>query len=265
MYTFFSSLFKALIYPLGLACLGLLLALILQSKKRWRNILTGVALAILWLGGSRYVAIPLAYSLEWQNWPIINVPAVDTVVVLSGGTDGPTYPRPAVEQDQAGARILYAYRLYQQGVAPYLLLSGSQASAPGTPESLSSAQGMADILQTMGVPGQAIWQDNDSLNTYQSAVNCAKILKQKDVRQVVLVTSAIHMPRAIGVFKKQGVDVFPAPTDFDMPIDALTQLTHGSPLEQIGNFFPSLDYLNLTTDAIKEYLGIAVYRLLGWI
>jgi hypothetical protein len=56
MYTFFSSLFKALIYPLGLACLGLLLALILQSKKRWRNILTGVALAILWLGGSRYVA-----------------------------------------------------------------------------------------------------------------------------------------------------------------------------------------------------------------
>ncbi len=75
---------------------------------------------------------------------------------------------------------------------------------------------------------------------------------------------AKNKPHDIGVFKKQGVDVFPAPTDFDMPIDALTQLTHGNRLEQIGNFFPSLDYLNLITDAIKEYLGIATCRLLGW-
>lgn len=212
------------------------------------------------------MAVPLAYSLEWRYWPILNVPPVDAVVVLSGGTDGPFYPRPLViEQDRAGARVLYAYQLYQEGITSHLLISGSEDTEAGTANNPATVQGMVTVLRAMGVPDQAIWQDNTSQNTYQSAVNSAKFLRQEGVHQIVLVTSAIHMPRAVDAFLKQKIDVTPAPTDFDLSINAISDLTKGNVWEQIGAFLPSMDYLDLTTAALKEYWGIFTYHLLGWI
>ena len=73
---------------------------------------------------------------------------------------------------------------------------------------------MAEILQALGVPSSAILQDPTSLNTYQNAVNVRKIIQERGIRRVLLVTSAMHMPRSLLIFKKLGIDAIATPTDF---------------------------------------------------
>jgi uncharacterized SAM-binding protein YcdF (DUF218 family) len=70
----------------------------------------------------------------------------------------------------------------------------------------------------------------------------------------LLVTSALHMPRALATFRALGVDTIPAPTDFE----AVPQPFH--PLR----WLPDAETLAASTQAIKEYLGLWVYRWRGW-
>ena len=66
----------------------------------------------------------------------------------------------------------------------------------------------------MGVPAEAIWLQTESRNTYEDAVYSARLLKDKGVRRILLVTSAWHMPRSLGLFQAQGLEVVPLPVDF---------------------------------------------------
>ena len=70
---------------------------------------------------------------------------------------------------------------------------------------------MAQVLEFIGIPDSAIIQEPDSLNTHQNAVNVKEILNARGIHRVLLVTSAIHMPRALLVFKHEGIDALPAP------------------------------------------------------
>lgn len=107
-------------------------------------------------------------------------------------------------------------------------------------------------------------KDPDSLNTYQNAVNVRKILEAKGIQgPVLLVTSALHMPRSLLVFKRQGIEVIAAPTDFlvsQQDIDS-----NGSFQATVLNLLPDATTLQRLTQALKEYIGIGVYRLKGWL
>jgi uncharacterized SAM-binding protein YcdF (DUF218 family) len=263
MFVFLSKLLPQLFYPLGLSCLLLLLALLLRRHKGWRNTLLIIALGILWLAGNRWVAIPLARSLEWQYLPAKEIPQTDVIVVLGGATESKDYPRPTVEVNSAGDRVLYAARLYKEGKAAHLLLSGGSIDWLET-RSTSPAAEMADILELADIPKDALWLDNQSRNTYENALYSRQILEPKGIKRILLVTSAMHMPRAVALFKHQGFDVVPAPTDFTVTDSVWQDLTHGDIAGQIVNFFPSSSSLSLTTNVIKEYLGMLIYRLRGW-
>ena len=124
---------------------------------------------------------------------------------------------------------------------------------------------MEALLTFMGVPEQAIWLEDQSQNTYENALYCAQLLKAKNIDRVILVTSAIHMPRSVALFEKQGIQVIPAPADFTVTQAGWDDLTHGTLESQLINLLPSVGNLSLTTNALKEYLGILVYRIEGWI
>ena len=124
MILFLSKLLPLFVYPLGLACIILLITLFLKTGTKWKEISIAVAFALLWLGGNRWVSVSLRRSLEWQYVPPDLLPVVDVIVVLGGGTESAQFPRPIVELNSAGDRMLYAGWLYHQGVAPKLLLSG---------------------------------------------------------------------------------------------------------------------------------------------
>ncbi len=263
MFLFLSKLLPLFIYPLGLSCLLMIVALILLWRHpRWAAISIAVALIILLAGSNRWVSQSLVHSLEWQNLPPAELPNAEAIVVLGGGTKPAIPPRPWVDVSEAGDRILYGSRLYQQGKAPWLILSGGRIEWGG--KGPSESADMAEIAQAMGVRGSAILQDPDSLNTYQNAVNVRKILERKGIKgPVLLVTSALHMPRSLLVFKRQGIEAIAAPTDFivsqqDFESNPSLQVT-------ILNLLPDPTPLRQLTNALKEYIGIGVYRLKGWI
>ncbi len=263
MFVFLSKLLPILIYPLALSCFILILALILRSRERLRNTLIIGAVILLWLAGNRWVALSLARSLEWQYLPQTNLPQADAIVLLGGSTEPALYPRPQVEVNSAADRVLYAATLYHEGKAPAILLSGG--SIDWQPESTGSpAEQMAELMDMLGVPTDALWLDTKSLNTYENAVYSAEILREKGINRVLLVTSAMHMPRSVALFKKQGLEVIPAPADYTVTQEGWNNLFSDSPETNIISFFPNASSLSLTTNVLKEYIGMLIYQLRGW-
>ncbi len=106
-------------------------------------------------------------------------------------------------------------------------------------------------------------QDPSSLNTRENAINVKQIMEAQGIRRVLLVTSAMHMPQSLMIFRKLGMDAIAAPTDFtSTQIDSQQTIAlEASVLDAL----PDADQLRRTTRALKEYVGIAVYWLRGWV
>jgi len=264
MFLYLSKLLPLFVYPLGLACLLLILALIVRRRPRWSTLLIVATLALLWLSGNRLVSMAVVRSLEWQYLPPATMPHADVIVVLGGGTRPLSYPRPFHEVNEAGDRLIYAALLYQQGVAPHLLVSSGVVGVDG-PAIVGEAESMAALLKLMGVPTDALWLESRSRNTYENAVESKKLLDAQGIDRIVLVTSAMHMPRAVAIFQKQGFDVIPAPTDFMGTQADWEYYSSPNPAIQVFNLFPNTEAMDRFVRALKEYMGMAVYWARGWL
>jgi len=266
MFIFLSKLLPIFVYPLGLVfvLLGLALFLARRSEKwiRWQRIVLLVALVLLWIGSNRWTALALARSLEWRYLPPQPVPQADVLVVLGGGTNAPEFPRPFVEVDGAGDRLIYAAHLYKQGKAAHILVSGGHLDWVGGES--TPAQDMQVLLEAMGVPEQAIWRQSQSRNTYEDALYSAQILKEKGAAHILLVTSASHMPRSVKLFTAQGLIITPVPVDYSVSYAEWASLLQGDWRVQVLNLLPGVDNLSMTTRMLKEYIGMLVYDWKGW-
>ena len=264
MFVYLSKLLPPLVYPLGLGIVLLILALVLRRRPRWRTGLSIAVLAVLALASNRWVALSLARSLEWRYLPSGDIQPAGAIVLLGGGTDPAEPPRPMVQINGAGERVIYAAYLYKNQKAPIILASGGNLEFVGA-KPTTPASDMASLLSFMGVPTQDIWEEDQSQNTYEDAVFSARMLKARNIQQVILVTSALHMPRSVALFEKQGIKAIPAPADFTVTRAGWNDLIHAPLPAQVINLLPSASNLNLTSNVLKEYLGLVVYRLYGWI
>jgi len=264
IFIFLSKLLPLFVYPLGLASILLLFALIVKSNPRARSHLIIAALIILWLSSTTGFSNLLARSLEWRYPTLEEIPSADAIVVLGGGTEPAAYPRPSVEVNSAGDRVLYAASLYKSGKAAHILLSGGSISylSKGT---TTPAEEMASILTAVGIPKEALWLDTTSQNTYENALNSKEILASNEIERIILVTSAMHMPRSVALFEKQGIEVIPVPVDFSITEDESPQDRSGNFLSKVINIIPQASNLSLTTNAMKEYIGYFIYKLQGWL
>lgn len=260
MEIFFSKFIPILIYPVGLTAILLILGLSVSKKRRLAFIIILAALIVLWIGGNKWVAMSLARSLEYQYLPSNEGFKVEVIVLLGGGTEPAEYPRQGVELNGAGDRVLTAWRLYKHGLADNLLLSGGDISfldaSAGSP-----AGDMRELLLELGVPDKVMWLDATSRNTFENAANSKQILAEKGINQIVLVTSALHMPRAVKLFEAQELEVIPAPTDYIVTNASWDTLWHGDLLSMLINIFPTASNLSLTTNVLKEYIGMGYYAL----
>jgi uncharacterized SAM-binding protein YcdF (DUF218 family) len=259
MFVFLSKLLPLLFYPIGLSSLFTIVAIVLLKKRPWvaRSLLI-TAVLVLWLSSTELVANQIAYSLERQN-PPQDLPKASAIVVLGGATQPPVPPRTWPEVNEAGDRVIYGARLYRDGKAPKVILSGGRIQWRG--QEPPEADDMATLLELMGVPKSAIVLEPNSLNTRENAVNVQQILQQQGIKDFLLVTSAIHMPRSLMIFRKLGMNPTPAPTDFLVTRQSLRLPT---PEIKLLSLLPKSEELKRTNDALKEYVGIAVYRLKGW-
>jgi len=264
MFLFLSKLLPLFVYPMGLSCVLMVVSLVLLWKWPKRAAISlSLALLVLLLGGNSWVNRELIQSLELRHIPPEELPTAEAIVVLGGGIKAQIYPRPWVDVSEAGDRILHGSQLYLQGKAPRLILTGGRINWKdgGPPESAD----MAQIARALGVPEEAILEDPSSLNTHENAVNVRQILDEEGINRVLLVTSATHMPRSLLVFQKQGIEAIPAPTDYLSPPGRNPSETETSWESALLSLIPDASRLRDTTNAIKEYIGLFVYGLRGWI
>jgi uncharacterized SAM-binding protein YcdF (DUF218 family) len=263
MFLFLSKLIPLFFYPIGAACLLLTIALGLSwTKSKLTPAFISAALIILFLSGNTRVSNWLAQSLEWQNIPKTELPTADAIVILGGGIRSKAYPRPDVDFSEAGDRVWYGANLYRAGKAPKIIVSGGRIvwKGGGSPESTD----LINLLVRMGVPAGDIIPEGDSMNTRENGVYVQKILKANNFKTILLVTSAMHMPRSMAIFKHLGIAAIAAPTDY-----RVSQLELDEPNLQaeagILSFMPDEEHFAVTTAAIREYIGMWVYRLKDWL
>ncbi len=235
-----SKFLPLFIYPLGLAVILLLLALFLVLRRHSRTTsgLMLVAILLLWIPATAKFSDVLLYNLE-RDYPPVPVDSSETagaIVVLGG--------------NEIFDRIYHGTRLYRANKSPLIIVSGGG-------EVITEAELMLQLLQELGVPESSLLLESSSRNTRENGLNTAKMLKKLNVSRVILVTSAFHMKRALAVFAKAGIEAIPAATNYKQK---------RQPSEfPLLDWLPSATTLDESTYAIKEYIGLFVYRQLGWI
>ena len=235
----------ALISPLGTAlALGLVaLALGLWRWRRLSWLLAAVALLWLWVWSTPAASLWLRAGLESRYPPLAlqAVPSAQAIVVLGGALSPPSAGRPWPDLSAGADRVWHAARLFRAGKAPLVLMSGGIDPAFSQ---VSEAQAMRDFIQDLGVPSAAVLLEPDSRNTRENAQFTAVLLRQRQINSVLLVTSALHMRRALAHFKAQGLQVLPVATDH-------------SPLAAPGlaGWLPDTVALDGSGRAFKELIG----------
>ena len=262
MEIFLSKFLPQLVYPLGLVFILIVLALLTIRRPTLHKAVLIIALIILWVVSNRWTAMSLTRSLEWRFLPPEQLPTADAIVILGGGTLSQSKPRPLVEVNGAGDRVIYGAWLYHQGAAPILLLSGGNIdwlSSGSTP-----AEDMSILLKLMDIPQDALILETESVNTYENAQYSWNILEKKGINKILLVTSAVHMQRSVKFFEVQGFEVIPMPTDYTVTQGNWDSLFQGSAWAKILYALPNAENLALTSRILKEYLGMFYYNIKSW-
>ena len=258
MFVFLSKLLAPLVYPLGLAAVLWAIGGVLHRRGHpgtgQRIMFAGMALVLFF--SNPFVGDALLGSLEndYPPAPAASYPQVDAIVILGGMTSPPRPPQLEVEVGDAFDRMLHGVRLLRAGRAPILVLTGGVIKYL-TGSEMSEAERMAQLAVDYGVPAGQLLLEDASRNTYENGLFTARLLRARGWHRVLLVTSASHMRRSMGVFVGQGLDVIAAPTDYtvvDRPFSPMRLL-------------PDVEALRASTRAIKEYVGLIVYWWRGYI
>ena len=253
----FSKVIPLFLYPLGLALLlGFVVCLVLLFRRRWGS---GIALLVivgqLWLASMPVFSNWLIGTLErrYPEQAVESIASADAIVVLGGLLEAAAPPRLQPDLTDAADRLVHTYRLYHAGKAPLIVVSGGML--PWGAQGIAEAESIRALLVAWGVDEQAILVETRSRNTFENAHNTAQLLNNKGIDRILLVTSAFHMPRAVRVFNKAGVDLIAVSTDVRAVL--ITTLT-------LLDLLPDTVALHQTTLALKEYLGTIYYWWKGW-
>ncbi len=174
------------------------------------------------------------------------------IVVLSAGLRVAGDGRPlTVLDDYSYERTEYAAWLHREREPLPVLASGGPLGPKGRRVVVSLV--MRDHLVRSGVPAHLTWTEQKSLSTYQNAVESSRILRGKGIGKVFLVTHGVHLWRAAACFRKQGIDVIPAPCNL---------MSEPSPMRWT-TFIPHWSAMRANEDVLHEWAGLAWYRLSG--
>ena len=249
-------LLALLLYPpnVGLLLVVIAVILALAHYRRAAVILTllGLIWPLLWSlpVTTLYFGGQLENRYAYQTAPTL--PKADVIVVLGGNTQSnrANWFEP-YNKATASDRLDRAAEIYFAGRAPQILLSGSALEGK-----TSEARIMARVMRQKGIPDTVLLLENDGRNTRENAVGTLEILKAHKLQSVLLVTSALHMPRAMATFAAEGIQAIAAglPAQIVVPED-----------ETIDPWIPHLRTLEGSRAIIKEYLGMFAYWLRGWI
>jgi len=221
-------------------------------RKWWGRGMVVISFSLIWLLSTEPVRDALTWPLEYQS-PALNISEIPAgtaaIVLLGGGIYGkaPEYGG----QDELGGdammRTIYAVKLARAtGMDVY-----ATGGRPLSDASESEGEIMRRWLIWLGMPARMTHAETAANNTWENARRIRDILRKRDIHRIVLVASALHMPRALWCFKKNGLDVIAAPAAY------LTRRT----AYDARSYFPRWNMLIDSGQALHEYLGMLWYRL----
>ena len=178
--------------------------------------------------------------------------APDGIVVLGGGIEpdlSAAHGRPVL--DHSGDRLVAAAELARQYPNARIVYSGGNANLVGD-DSAKEADYALSMLEDLGVAKARLTAERLSRNTVENAEFARTVAKPKEGERWLLVTSAFHMPRSIGLFRKAGFKVEAYPVDW-----------RASPSTALSFSSVAMNGLDRTEVAMREWIGLAAYRLTG--
>jgi uncharacterized SAM-binding protein YcdF (DUF218 family) len=235
----------------ALVTLGVIL-LWTHRRRAARRIATAGAVLLFALAFLPLSAMFVAPLENRFPLPRSELPSPAGIVVLGGSTDEHIEDaRAQVTLTEAGARLTTGAALARRFPQARVIFSGGSASFVGS--NLTEANSARRLWTELGVRQEhAIYEDR-SRNTYENAIFTRDLVQPKAGEAWLLVTSAMHMPRSMGIFRKAGFTVVAYPTDYRTLGDA-------------RDWAPSLDasrsMRNLDT-AAHEWIGLIGYWLTG--
>ena len=238
----------------GLVVLGVLAQATRFARAGRRAI--ALAAAGLVLAGPVPLGIWLARPLE-NRFPQMaqDMPAPAGIIVLGGSVDQTTTAARGGQVTLAAApgRITEAVALARRYPEARLVFTGG-ASAVFLRDGLDEAAAARKLFIELGIAADRIVIERESRNTWENAVFTRRLVQPKPGERWVMITSAWHMPRSVGIFRVAGFDVTPYPVDYE---------TRGSASELVLPMLPASRGLDLVDRVVREWIGLVAYRLAG--
>ena len=234
-----------LLMPAGLVWMGLLGMAIWSWRKRLRGFrlaLTGLFM-VYTLAGNYWLGEALIGSLERRIPDLpVNTAPLDAVFVLGGGSELDRGLSP--ELSESGDRIAAAARLWHAGRVRTLVCSGASDDGPQTVRNLGEET--RALWRGMGIPDEAIFVVPEACrNTRQEIAADQRLQVLRGWRRVGLLSSAWHLPRALTLAQRAGLNATPIPSD----------VRNRSRRYQIWHLVPQHRGFALVELASWEYLG----------
>jgi uncharacterized SAM-binding protein YcdF (DUF218 family) len=249
-----SKTFDLFLEPVVWAIVLGALAIALRRRPRAAVAAGILAPAVLWAFSTEAVSEALASLAESGVHDTSRRGVVyDAAIVLGGAMDPEgTATAGRLELNAAADRYVAAFELLRIGrVRAALLSSGSLSSQSDAPREAELA---ARMLANWGVDRARLVVEPNSRNTRENAVESARIARERGWARLLLVTSAAHVPRAVGCFRAVGIEPDVLPVDFHAARHPL----------QLARLAPRSRALAESADVVRELAGRLVYRAVGY-
>lgn len=239
---------KAFVLPPGVNLFALVFGMLFMRRSpRLRRIVVAGAIGTLWLWSTPFVAGWQGRSLE-RHAPLdlSSIGDAQAIIVLSGGryTDAPEYDGADTIADDTLERVRYGAKLARDLRLPVAVTGGSVIEYENAALGSMMAQVLREEFQT-----PVRWVEERSRNTAQNASELRALLP---VQHIILVTHAIHMPRAISAFERVGFTVTAAPMGFR----ASKKISYS-----VLDWLPSMSALVTSRSVLHEWIGMTYYRM----
>lgn len=254
MFPVLTRIFWLLVQPLSLIMLCLLLAFLLgfRARRGWSRFFLIVGGLMLFATSFTTLGYVLIAPLENRFVRPTEPPRIDGILVLGGAMDGEVNSvRGGWELNRSGDRYVEALRLaLAHPEAKILVAAGPAALALEQEREAFAAQRM---FTSFGVAPERIILDDNSRNTEENAQFAKELAGVTDGQTWLLVTSAFHMPRSVGLFRMADFPVVPWPADYLASGAEGWRVKPDQPPENIA----------VATIALREWIGLAGYMLTG--
>lgn len=256
MFFYLSQLFSFLAMPLTIVLI-LLISGFLVNSTIWKKKLIGSGILLLVIFTNNALSTLMINAWEPPFKLIASLPVYDIGIVLTGVTNINKTADDRTFFDKGADRATHAVQLYKEGKLKRILITGGQGFQSKNDQ--KEARLLANFMVTAGVPSSDLLIEDESKNTRENALFTKRMLDNRQEahnQTFLLITSAFHMKRAEGCFRKVGLDVDTYPVDY---------YGNDNPVTIRSIIQPGPNSLLLWHKLTKEWIGLLVYSMAGYI